>query len=65
MQVGLIFVYKLLFLYMVIADGLVAVGEKIVGIFCADKNWRPEPIAQILGSKRCGCESLISSNTKY
>ena len=29
---------------MVIADGLVAVGENIiVGIFNAVKNWRPEP----------------------
>lgn len=43
MQVRLIFLYKLLFLYMVIADGLVAVGENIASIFCADKNWRPEP----------------------
>lgn len=46
MQVGLIFIYELLFLYMVIADGLVAVEENIVGIFCADKNWRPEPIGR-------------------
>lgn len=65
MQVALIFFYKLLFLYMVIADGLVAVGKNIVGIFCANKIWKPEPIALILGSKRYRCESLINSNMKY